>query len=252
MPDSVEAIGYGAFMNALYLREIDLGNVVEIDASAFRNSSLEKADLGNISYIGKHAFRNTNLSEITLSEVNEYVEPWAFADNDLDTVILGKGLGKFDYTFVFKNSVIENLVIEDDCEAARVIDDKFLVGKDGTVLYEYFGNETEVTVPEGITHIMADAFLYNKDIVSVILPSTLKAIGDKAFYGCSSLATVEFRSEKAPELYGIFDAEHNLCYANFVDYAENIESGLTAIVPDAEAYDGYIWNVIFGRITERN
>lgn len=252
MPDSVEAIGYGAFMNALYLREIDLGNVVEIDASAFRNSSLEKADLGNISYIGKHAFRNTNLSEITLSEVNEYVEPWAFADNDLDTVILGKGLGKFDYTFVFKNSVIENLVIEDDCEAVRVIDDKFLVGKDGTVLYEYFGNETEVTVPEGITHIMADAFLYNKDIVSVILPSTLKAIGDKAFYGCSSLATVEFRSEKAPELYGIFDAEHNLCYANFVDYAENIESGLTAIVPDAEAYDGYIWNVIFGRITERN
>ncbi len=252
LPETVVSVSDRAFMNAVFLKSIDLGKVIEIGNSAFENSAVENADISGVEYIGKHAFRNTHISEVTLSSVNRYIGYWAFADNALEKVTVKADAHTFNYTFIFKDSDIKDLIIEENYKGLRVVNGSFLVNSDGSILYGYFGNDENVILPEGITVITADAFKGNASIVSVVLPSTLKAIGDKAFYGCTALKTIEFRSKNAPALYGTYNPEYNLCYANFVDYVEICDAELTAIVPDAEAFNEFIWNEIFDKIVEKN
>lgn len=47
---------------------------------------------------------------------------------------------------------------------------------------------------EKITSIGKDAFKDMTEITSVVLPSTVKSIGDKAFYGCSSLKSINLEN----------------------------------------------------------
>ena len=93
-------------------------------------------------------------------------------------------------------------------------DDDFVISKKG-VLKEYLGYDTEIilpervksigpgvfsrdhgygdivrlTVPEGVTEIRSSAFEYSS-LEEIILPSTLKTIGDMAFFGCGKLKSI--------------------------------------------------------------
>ncbi|MBQ9472383.1 MAG: leucine-rich repeat protein [Ruminococcus sp.] len=62
--------------------------------------------------------------------------------------------------------------------------------RDG-VLVSYSGNSAEVTIPSSVKAVGARAFEGNKDITSLTVPSSVDSIGDKAFYGCSKLKTVK-------------------------------------------------------------
>ena len=62
--------------------------------------------------------------------------------------------------------------------------------RDG-VLVDYSGSSAEVTLPSSVRAVGARAFEGNKDIVSVTIPSSVDSIGDKAFYGCAKLKTVK-------------------------------------------------------------
>ncbi|MBQ9728263.1 MAG: leucine-rich repeat protein [Clostridia bacterium] len=52
--------------------------------------------------------------------------------------------------------------------------------------------EGTLTIPEGIVELGANVFVGRKGIKKVIIPSTLKTIGNSAFKNCSELTTVEF------------------------------------------------------------
>ena len=58
------------------------------------------------------------------------------------------------------------------------------------VLKEYCGNETNVTIPDGVTEIGEEAFDGCSGLTSVTIPKGVKAIGEGAFDGCSSLTSV--------------------------------------------------------------
>ena len=62
--------------------------------------------------------------------------------------------------------------------------------RDG-VLVSYSGNSADVTLPSSVKAVGARAFEGNKDITSLSIPSSVDSIGDKAFYGCSKLKTVK-------------------------------------------------------------
>ena len=60
----------------------------------------------------------------------------------------------------------------------------------GTCLYNYKGDmpaNTEIIVREGTVTICDNAFAWNNNLASIVLPSSLKAIGNSALYGCNSL-----------------------------------------------------------------
>ena len=63
-------------------------------------------------------------------------------------------------------------------------------------LHDYYGGP-EVVIPEhlNVMYLDEDCFRYNKDIVSVVLPSTLLEIHENAFENCTSLRSVTIKDK---------------------------------------------------------
>ena len=96
----------------------------------------------------------------------------------------------------------------------KVIDDALYQvmsnGKYTFVTYPQNKKLGSYSVAEGTVRISARAFA-GADIESVVLPSTLKSIGDRAFYDCQKLTTVVFKSYEAP----LLEEEYLPEYASF-------------------------------------
>ena len=58
------------------------------------------------------------------------------------------------------------------------------------VLKKYVGNNTNVTIPDGVTSIGAWAFQYRRRLMSVTIPDSVTSIGECAFSDCNSLMSV--------------------------------------------------------------
>ena len=62
----------------------------------------------------------------------------------------------------------------------------------GSTLLSWDNPEGVIRIPNGVTDISSSVF-YNKDkITKVIIPSSVVSIGEKAFYDCNGLTSVEF------------------------------------------------------------
>ena len=105
----------------------------------------------------------------------------------------------------------------------------------------------------------------------IVLPDSMKAIGNYAFYGCDNLARVEFKSFTAPALESTysqdailgegdpgFDLIHNiydmfgleLCYFNFIDLVGK-QNPIKITVPANEGiigYDSIVYEAYFGKL----
>ena len=68
--------------------------------------------------------------------------------------------------------------------------DQMLLSADGTQVIAYWGENSEVTIPEGVQSIGDCAFEYCNSLTSLTLPSSLQSIGYRAFWGCKSLSTL--------------------------------------------------------------
>ncbi len=85
---------------------------------------------------------------------------------------------------------LENIYISDK-NKNFIITDNLVLSADGKRVISYYGNKSEVIIPDGVMEIDKQAFMF-ADITSVKLPDNLEIIGDKAFLGCSSLLSVQF------------------------------------------------------------
>jgi len=63
-----------------------------------------------------------------------------------------------------------------------------MIDKDTLLIYR--GREARIFVKDGIKRIGPQAFMLNTNVVSIVLPSSVKQIGFRAFYGCTSLKEV--------------------------------------------------------------
>lgn len=52
---------------------------------------------------------------------------------------------------------------------------------EGTVVTDYTGDATELTIPDGVTEIGKQAFLNDDSVKKISLPSTLTSISESAF-----------------------------------------------------------------------
>ena len=71
-------------------------------------------------------------------------------------------------------------------------DDGVLFNKDQTVLIQYpIGNtRTSYTIPESVTRIQNDAFVFSDYLVDVTIPEGVTSIGYDAFGDCTALPSV--------------------------------------------------------------
>lgn len=145
----------------------------------YMDSTLDSYDFPDgITSIGDFAFARSSLSGINIPEGIESIGYGAFyhCDNLNDVKIPSSvksiGANAFSNTPFINNSK-----------------DIFLIVGDG-ILIDYKGNDSVVTIPEGVKIIADGAFRDNQGIAALNLATTTTSIGEDAFNGCTNLRTL--------------------------------------------------------------
>lgn len=114
-------------------------------------------------------------------------------DSNLTHVYLSEAVTSISNLFV-KCSGIQTIVVAEHSENFRVSETQpIILNVDGTAIQFLFGRMDGVfEIPEGVTTIGTYAFAGQTNITKVIIPKTMKTIGDFAFNNCYNLVEIEF------------------------------------------------------------
>ncbi len=181
-------ISEDTFYNCSSLERVDYldeTEVTQIDNYAFYGCSLINLVFPEtLQTIGTEAFRNNkNLYSVTLPQLLTTIESGAFYGcNNLVEVIDNSPLeiekGSSSNGFIGYNA---SNIITDGSNGKTLTQNNGFMIYDGYLLLAYTGNESEIVIPTGVTEIKTEAFYEAYSLYEVVLPSTLKTIGNSAF-----------------------------------------------------------------------
>lgn len=104
-----------------------------------------------------------------------------------------------------------------------IVEDDFLLSKDKTILWMYFGTSKKtVIVPDTVKEIAELAF-GTKPITGVILPQSLETIRDRAFSNCRSLTQITIPENVKKLGSSIFEGCIKLTNLNFVNLEMTVD-----------------------------
>ncbi len=208
-------IGEGAFANATKLNKVNnLKYVSSIDAYAFAYTALNDIDITMAQSVGDLAFMKKDFTnvKITLGSLLTDIgdNPFAMCVISPECLVRYEDVSFGDDVVgtvqVNSYEISENVLVINGSIYARV--------PSGLELITYVGNEPRVSIDEGVVRISAYAFAGAVTLEDISLPETLKSIGHKAFYGCTSLDSVVFKSYTAPILEEEYDQDYYMSYDN--------------------------------------
>lgn len=247
-------LGEGAFAYCASLSSVDnMGACKEIDSYAFAESGVTKIDLTSAVTLGDHVFKKENTEknlssfdvEITLGNSLKSV-----GDNPFAFCVIEPFAQKSNYEFNGTQYPTVSYTF-DVSDTVKVIDGSLYCKVDsGYELITYGGMEEEgyVSVADDTVRISSYAFV-GSDVVTVVLPHSLNAIGHKAFFDCDKLTTVIFRSYQAPVLEEQLDVAYYNSYDNIPGngkYTLPLNNGETLVKDGLGIVDYYMWNVPSG------
>ena len=233
----VKEIGDWAFYGCTWLTSVTIGNsVTRIGGRAFSScwnlTSITIPD--SVMTIGYNAFENCyNLTGITIPDSVTTIGYQAFYNCDgLASVTVGNSvmtIGDEAFLLCFalaevynKSSLNITLGSSDNgyvgCYATRVVTKEsergmFLTDENGYIIYGngddkvlvgYLDEETDLTLPDGITQIKSYAFSWCDGLTSVTIPDSVTTIGDGAFSSCVNLASVTIGNSVTTIGVGVF------------------------------------------------
>ena len=187
LPSSLQSIGGGAFDGCNSLISLTLP------------SSLQS--------IGNYAFYDCkSLTSLTLPSSLQSIGDYAFCDcNSLTSLTLPSSLQSIgDGAFTGCTSLRSVI-----CNKFYKVIGQMLLSADGTQVIAYWGENSEVTIPEGVQSIGDYAFYDCNSLTSLTLPSSLQSIGDSAFCDCSSLTSLYIPTGTEAHFKSILDAEYH-------------------------------------------
>ncbi len=206
--------------------------------SAFLPSTLEKIDYS--------AFKGcTSLSFVSLSNNIKSIDDSAFSQcTSLVSVILPEGTETIGENAFSGCTALESVTVPQTVNKVGVeafSDTPFLKEFDGDMiifgfaLYAYNGGESSVTVPDGITSVTDEAFIFHMNLEKVILPDTLVSISRNAFLGCHAMGSVII-PESVSEI-----GDHSLGYYCNNGYSGSFEkvSSFSIIGKNGSAAEAY-------------
>ena len=222
------AIGDSAFALA-ELTEVTLnaeGTTVGSGAFEANDALTSVKNLSAVTYFGDYAFSGTALGGVLDLQGATHIGDFAFMETPIENVMLSSALTEIGenpfagcdiprFTMrtpeMFHGVAVGEKIVDTYRlnDALQVIEGAlFRTVPTGLELICYPAGSTEksYTVPEGTVRISAFAFALS-EIERVELPVSLDAIGDRAFYGCTALKTVVFKSLQAPILEEQYDED---------------------------------------------
>ena len=164
----MKTLCFGAFAGCPKLTEVVMEDPVDLrGARIFQGCPLLADEEGFVIIKGTLYDYCGKASVVTVPEHVEYVDEGAFSDHDqLIKVIFPEGFKNFaDGAF----ERCRNLVDEQGFNIVR------------NVLFEYWGDREDVTIPDGITAIAKNAFAFKENLKHLHVPARVKYIGDCAF-----------------------------------------------------------------------
>lgn len=264
---SAIVIGGGAFAGTYLTGDFYAPNLVEIGAYAFQNTYIYTFDAPVVESICEGAFDgNRRLKCFAIPETLVHLEAMAFVGCTSLT----------DFVDAYGNAtaVVNDYLKIDD----GVI---YTVMESGNLLLSAVPSAKqieELVVLEGTARIDVYAGNENQNVVKIVLPDSLKLIGNYAFYGYKNLKIVEFKSVNAPALESFYDSdlvleetdpgygvmhphyglfEWELCYYNFkgavgkLEIEKGQQAPIKMILPaneDVVGYDGIVYEGYFGKV----
>ncbi len=283
---NITQFGDYAFASATKLTDVDISAASEIGEAAFAETDVTGSFTApNLTKVGESAFVGANLTSLQADKL-AYIGMRAFeANEEIVKFVLSKdisfvGAGAFNSC---KNLRSFYYVGADGNQTSSGKINGYAL-LDGGALYVTMASGNyqlscipanlkvqEFVVYEGTQSVERFAGSANKHIRSLVLPDSLRSIGNFAFYGFSSLSSVEFRSVSAPTLesyyvegvslptdapgyellHGFFDVfVYELCYFNFINLVGAFEP-IQMILPsnaDVTGYDSIIYEAYFGKV----
>ena len=180
---AVTQIGEFAFSRNDTIKSINIPEGIEyVGINAFYNcSSLETVVLPEgVKYIGSGAFMGCDsIKSISIPESCEFLGDNCFSYcPSLERLIIPS---KVKY---IGDSIVSNTLVEiDDNNEHYCILNNAIYSKDKKELVYYFGKDKSYTIPDATEIIKHGAFKYNDYLESVIIPDSVKKIGNQAFLG---------------------------------------------------------------------
>lgn len=264
-------IGMQAFDGAKGIKTVSLDNAATIGAGAFMDSGLTSAAFPVAEKIGMYAFSGTQLTSVNLPETVEsltYDDEWQVLNDagrwETKTGRKAPRLGAGAFADI---STLAEINLTGENEAFVTYDGVlYAYGNEGLTLVQFPAAKTvtdgKYTVLDNTVRIADSAFEGVKTVTAIVIPFTVQAIGDSAFYN-SSVTDYTFESVEAPVLESYYREDgissnafaQGLFYCNFKDYVYKVleNSGnnfrLTARYPEnGIGYDTPIWNGFFSTV----
>lgn len=261
--EHVKTIGDYAFGATSVTGEFVLDNLVSIGECAFQNANIISLCAKNLETIQPGAFQgNQNFVQFVFSPALQYIGELAF-----DNCPSFEKLAYLDGNVEKNNGQVNNYVLLDNGILYTILgENKFELEVVPAAL-----DINTLEVLENTVRIEEGAGNENKNVTKIILPDTLRLIGNYAFYGYDNLRTVEFKSIAAPALEDYYDQRVKLSetdpgydqlhayvgmfglevyYFTFIDLVGKKEP-IQMILPsnsDITGYDSLIYEVYFGKV----
>ena len=220
IPSSVVEIGNNAFSGCTNLEEVILeqGTELEIIGSyAFNNcANLATMKLSSdtttitgvivpdsVTSIGTYAFRLcTSMTNVVLPEGITTIANYTFSScTNLEEVILKEGIelasiGEYAFSSCAN---LETMKLSNDTTTITGVIVPDSVTSIGNDAFLYCTSMTNVVLPEGITTIANYTFSNCEALTTITIPSTVTSIGDAAFSHCEQLETMRPANDTTTE-----------------------------------------------------
>ncbi len=146
----------------------------------------------SVKVIGSNSMRNNpTMTEIVLNEGLEVISHGAFNVSKLKSVYIPESVKEIGTrVFTSSPSILEFNVAPGNQHYKAT--NGMLLTKDGRKLLYGIGAVNNVVIPDGVEDIEEYSFYKFYSISSVSLPSTVKSIGDCAFFNCNNISKIEF------------------------------------------------------------
>lgn len=192
IPDTVKAIGFGAFVGCENLKSITIpGSVESIGGYAFTGcTGLKTVTISEgVTSIEEGAFCETALKSVNIPASVTSIGGYVFAAcSDLTSITVSEGNTVYDSRNNC-NAIIEtetNTLIA-GCKDTVIPETVTSIG--GGAFCECTSLKS-ITIPHSVTSIGEDAFNYCIGLTGIRIPDSVESIGGYAFYECSSLEVV--------------------------------------------------------------
>ena len=180
-------------------------NVTEIGDYAFAATNVAEVKLPNsLVSLGAHAFDGASVATIDLSDVSVELEfgDYAFANcRALVTCELTKNVGTMNFNLVFYNCKKYKPQVSADNPNYKRDDQGVLYNKDFTeILFYPDSYQGQYIIPDTVTKIGGAVFKGKDSLQNIVISAAVVEIGDSAFEDCANLVAVTFAPDGDADL----------------------------------------------------